>query len=50
MQTHDGSRLASDQIPVQDQNNNCLRPCLSLYYHCQALRNDTRCNSTPLPS
>jgi hypothetical protein len=39
---HGGSRLASDQIPGQDQNNNCLRPCLSLWYHHQAYRDDTR--------
>ena len=37
---HGGLRLASDQIPGQNQNNICLRPCLSLYYHCQALRNE----------
>ena len=27
---HGGSRLASDQIPGKNQNNICLRPCLSL--------------------
>ena len=39
---HGGSRLASDQIPGQNQNNNCLRPCLSLWHHHQAFRDDTR--------
>ena len=39
---HGGSRLASDQIPGQNQNNNCLRPCHSLWYHHQAFRDDTQ--------
>ena len=39
---HGGSMLASDQIPGKDQNNICLRPCLSLWYHHQAYRDDTR--------
>ena len=39
---HGGSRLASDQIPGQNQNNICLRPCHSLWYHHQAFRDDTR--------
>jgi len=38
---HGGSRLASDQIPGENQNNNCLRPCHSLWYHHQAFRDDT---------
>jgi hypothetical protein len=38
---HGGSRLASDQIPGKNQNNICLRPCLSLRYHHQAFRDDT---------
>ena len=37
---HSGSRLASDQIPGQNQNNTCLRPCHSLWYHHQAFRDD----------
>ena len=39
---HGGSRLASDQIPGQNQNNICLRPCHSLWHHHQAVRDDTR--------
>ena len=39
---HGDSRLASDQILTQNQNNICLRPCHSLQYHHQALRNDTQ--------
>jgi len=39
---HGGSRLASDQIPGQNQNNICLRPCHSLWYHHQAFRNDSQ--------
>ena len=39
---HGGSRLASDQIPGQNQNNSCLRPCHSLWYHHQAFRDDTQ--------
>lgn len=39
---HGSSRLASDQIPGQDQNNTCLRPCHSLWHHHQAFRDDTR--------
>ena len=39
---HSGSRLASDQIPGQNQNNICLRPCRFLWYHHQAFRDDTR--------
>ena len=39
---HGGSGLASDQIPGQNQNNICLRPCHSLWYHHQAFRDDTR--------
>lgn len=39
---HGGSRLASDQIPGQNQNNICLRPCHSLWHHHQAFRDDTR--------
>jgi len=39
---HGGSRLASDQIPGKDQNNICLRPCHSLWYHHQAFRDDTQ--------
>lgn len=39
---HGDSRLASDQIPTQNQNNICLRPCHSLRYHHQALRDDTQ--------
>jgi len=46
---HGDSRLASDQIPAQNQNNICLRPCHSLWYHHQAFRDDTQCYSTPLP-
>ncbi|MEY4705131.1 MAG: hypothetical protein RL042_1333 [Nitrospirota bacterium] len=38
---HGDSRLASDQIPTQNQNNICLRPCHSLRYHHQAFRDDT---------
>ncbi len=44
---HGDSRLASDQILTQNQNNICLRPCHSLQYHHQALRNDTRADYTP---
>jgi hypothetical protein len=39
---HGDSRLASDQIPAQNQNNICLRPCHSLWYHHQAFRDDTQ--------
>ena len=39
---HSGSRSASDQIPGKNQNNICLRPCLSLWYQHQAFRDDTR--------
>ena len=39
---HSGSRLASDQIPGQNQNNICLRPCHTLWHHHQAFRDDTR--------
>ena len=39
---HGGSRLASDQIPGQNQNNICLRPCHSLWHHHQAFRDDTQ--------
>lgn len=38
---HGGSKLASDQIPGQNQNNICLRPCHSLWDHHQAFRDDT---------
>ncbi len=43
---HGDSRLASDQILTQNQNNICLRPCHSLQYHHQALRNDTQSDYT----
>ena len=39
---HGGSRLASDQLHRENQNNICLRPCHSLWYHHQAFRDDTQ--------
>ena len=48
---HDGdSGLASDQIPVQNQNNTTRnKPCHSLLHHHQAFRGGTRIDSSVSP-